>query len=135
MPLTRDNVTTEARIMLPAYLALAGFFGLLYLVDPQGRLQRSPGLTLARALLPMPAWGCIFLGIAVVMGAALLTHRRFWFILALYLYGACALMWAAVYLGATFLSPDASFGSPAWPLFVAVCCYAEARSLLRGERA
>lgn len=131
--LTSANVTAASRIMLPTYVVLATYLGLLYIVDPQGRVQRAPGLSLAREMMPMPAWGACFLTIAALMTFALLSRRRRFFMYALYLYAVAAVLWAGIYLGATQLSPDASYGAPAWPLFVAVACHASARSLARGE--
>ena len=119
--------------MLPTYAAFAGFFGLLYMVDPQGRLERAPGLALARLLMPMTLWGIFLLGVAALMVAALITGRRMWFITALYVYMVAAVVWAGVYTGAVWITPDASFGGGAWPAFLAVACYASSRSLFRRE--
>lgn len=133
MPLTREQVTSASRIMLPTYVAHSAFFGVLYLLDPQGRLQRAPGLTLARQLLPMEAWGAIFLAISVLMCAGLLLQGRRRFTFALYLYAVTLLIWAGIYAGAVFVNPDASYGSFVWPLGWAVACCASARTLERHE--
>lgn len=133
MPLTRDNVTAAARIMLPAYPAHAIFYGLLYAFDPGDRYERAPGLAFARVMMDMWQWGLILLAAASIMVAALSTHNRRLEIGVLYGYAAVNVVWAAIYFGAPFVSPDAAYGGPGHVLLVATACIASAVSLQHGE--
>lgn len=134
MPLERLHVTGPSRIMLPAYVAHATFYGLLYLINPQGRLDRAPGLAGARALLPIPAWGAFFLALAAIMVVARYAEAPRWLMLALLTYAVAMVVWAGVYALAPLLSNDASLGGPAWPLLVAAACVASYRSILHEGR-
>lgn len=133
MPLTRATVTAASRIMLPAYVIHATWFGLVYFLDPQGRVSRNPSLTAARVMLPMWAWGLLFLGLAVMMVVAMASHRRNLEVYALMIYATANVVWALVYFAALFLSPDASFNGPAASGLVACACIASTVSLLRRE--
>jgi len=119
--------------MLPAYIAHAVFFGVLYVTDPGGRLLVAPGLAFARMMMSMGAWGLILLIVAALMASALVTGRRALMIAALYLYMAVNLMWAVIYFGAPFVNEYASWGGAGWPLLVATACVASARSLMKRE--
>jgi len=136
MPLTRQNVTAASRVMLPAYVVLTGTIGLVYTLDPGHRLADVPALTVARMLMggSMTGWGLLFLGVTAILLAAFLSHRRLLFVLGLYLCGATFAMWACLYGASTVTTPGTSLLSPVFPLFVCACCYASAKSLLRGER-
>lgn len=131
--LTRQSVTVASRIMLPAYIAHAAFYGTLYVTDPGGRYEVTPGLAFARLLMPMDAWGLILLAVAALIGAALLTNRRPLMIGVLYLYMAVNLMWAAIYFGAPFINAYASWGGCGHNLLAATACVASARSLMKRE--
>ena len=136
MPLTKATVTVASRIMLPTYVALTAVIGLVYLLDPCNRLDGIPALTAPRWVMggQMWPWGLLFLGLSVVMLAAFNTHRREWFIFALYGCAATFLMWAIMYGISIFLDPTTSLLAPVYPLFVVRACRASAQSLLRGER-
>lgn len=133
MPLIWGNVTVASRIMLPTYVALTAVIGGVYLLDPGDRLNSVHALSAQRILMPMQVWGLMFLVVCAVMVSALLTHRRFWFVFALYLCGATFLMWSALYAWSVFLDPQTSVLAPVYPVFVVVACRASAKSLLRGE--
>lgn len=128
------HVTGPSRIMLPAYAAHAVGLGLVYIIDAGGRLERVPGLAAARAMLPMRAWGLIFIALAAIMLAARFTERTTLLAWGLLAYGTAMILWAAVYLAALFVSPDASPAGPLWPLIVAAACMASARSVLTQGR-
>lgn len=135
MTLRREKVTVASRIMLPTYVALTAAFGLIYLINPLGRLDNSPALTYPRMMMggSMAPWGALFLAIAVTMAAAMLSHWQYGFLLALCCCAAVFLMWAGMYCASIKVDPNASLTSPIYPLFVVRCCYATTRSLLKGE--
>jgi len=136
MPLTKANVTAASRVMLPTYVVMTAVIGLVYLLDPLGRLERVHALTAQRMLMggQMWPWGLVFLGLSVVMLAAFRQHRRTWFVFALYGCAVAFLMWAILYAVSIFLDPATSLLAPVYPLFVVRACRASAKSLLRGER-
>lgn len=131
MTLSRASVTTASRVMLPTYVCFFALLGLNYTVTGQ-RLFASPALAYADSILPLPAWGCMFLAAAVMMAAALVQQERSWFRFALWLGIVCLGIWAVVFLAAAIRS-DASPGGALWPALAAVACFASDRSLLKGE--
>lgn len=132
MPLTRANVTVASRIMLPTYVAFFAALGLSYLFGPHAPLAASPALAFADDVMPLAAWGGVFLGCSVLMVFALVVHRRLLFRFALRMCALSMLVWAAILLLAT-LAGDASASAPAWSAFVATACLASDRSLAAGE--
>ena len=133
--LTRENVTTASRIMLPAYALHMWGFGLIYLLDPGGRLERSPGLTAARFIgLPFHVWGLMILMVAIVLTIALLGHYRQIAIWGLYCFATICLWWAAIYGCSAYLNPDTSLAGSIWPGTLVAACHATARSLSQGDR-
>lgn len=132
MPLTRATVTAASRVMLPSYPVLFTALGMNYLAD-SGRLARSPGLAWIDAhLMPLPGWGLVFLIAATLMVAALLTHHRLVYRLALWMCLLSTAAFAAAMAGAVAFG-TASYTAPVWPAFVACCCWASERSLLTRE--
>lgn len=129
--LTPDNVTAASRVMLPTYVGFFALLGINYTTTGI-RLLESPALEFADALLPLPAWGCMFFAMSAVMAVALMQHERLWFRFALWLAIVCLGIWAAVFLSAAVWS-DASPTAAAWPAFAAIACFASDRSLLKGE--
>lgn len=132
-PLTRQQVTVASRIMLPTYIALNTIVGLVYLLDPLGRLQRVPALAFQREVMPMPAWGCVFLALAAAMLVATRRHSRPGMVFALYSCGIAWLLWGAGYEVSVFRDPNASILGPVLPWTVTIACHASAKSLLHGE--
>lgn len=135
MPLTR--VTVASRVMLPTYVALFGWLGAVYLLDPP-RLAASPALAYAATLMPLPMWGIWFLTVAALMAVALAGRRTGWAWRQVYTYAlwtgiVTMTVWAVVFAAAA-LTAGASPGAAAWPGFAAVACYASYRSLQAGEQ-
>lgn len=124
------HVSGPSRIMLPGYILHALWFGLVvYIIDPQDRTDRSPGLEFARLLAPMWVWGLMFCALAVIVAVAWRSQRELLLRWALLAYGAVMTWWAFVYAAAVYLNPNASVGGPSWPLFVAAACAASERSI------
>lgn len=128
MPLDRAHVTAASRIMLPVYVVFFALVGGTYLFTPLGRLQQSPGLAYADALLTLRAWGGLFVAAALLMSAALVAHRREWFRFALMFCGLAMAVWAIV-LVLAFLDGGASPTAWVWPGLVVAACVASYRSL------
>ena len=138
LPLHRRTVTVASRIMLPTYVGLFTLIGLAYLFQPAARVQASPALAFADRLIPMPVWGGIFLTTAGLLSAAMLVaHRRRWTRVlagyALWVGVVVLTTWAGIFTGAV-ITAGASLGSPVWPAFAAIACFASSRSLAAGER-
>lgn len=133
MPLDRAHMTRASWIMLRAYTLHAIFFGVLYIADPGGRLDRAPGLAFARLMMPLALWGMLLLLVAAFLTGAILTGSRALGIAVLWCYASTNVLWAAIYAAAPFVSPDATFGGPGHPLLIATACVASAVSLQRRE--
>lgn len=133
MPLDRDELTVASRVMLPTYAALCALFGVVFVLDPQGRLSRAPSLDLARDWLPLWAWGALWLGLAAAMEAARRVGSRHAFLLGLGLCMGSWIAWGGVLEGAVFVNDDVSFLAGVLPWFVARACWASLRSLLAKE--
>lgn len=132
MPLDRANVTRASRIMLPVYVVFFAAIGLNYLLTPHVRLIASPALYATDRVMPLHAWGALFLAAAALMVVALLLRRR-----PLYMY---ALLLCAISMGlftlAAIAAPFSSQATPGgwvWPGFVVAACFASYRSLDVGE--
>lgn len=132
MSLTRANVTTASRVMLPTYVLLFAWLGVNYLLTPATRLHESPALDYASAILPMRLWGGMFLAASLAMAGALVMQHRLAFRIALWVGLVCLVIWAAVF-GLAAIFSTASPSAAAWPLFAAAACFASDRSLLKAE--
>ena len=128
MPLTRTTVTAASRIMLPTYVIAFAWFGLSYLFGPKALLTSSPALAFADDVMPLRAWGGVFLFCALLMCAALLLGRRTLYRFALRMCGLSMIVWALIIAGA-YLAGDVSASAPVWSAFIAVACFASDRSL------
>lgn len=134
MPLTRANVTAASRIMLPTYVAFFGIVGFTYAFSPpSATLGTSTALRFADHLMPLAAWGCLFLTCSAIMAVALTLHRRTLYRWALRMCAVSMTVWALVILVAA-IQGDASPGAWAWSALVAAACVASDRSLALGER-
>jgi hypothetical protein len=132
MPLNRDTVTRASRIMLPAYVAFFAGIGLNYIATPDTRLRASPALGYAATLMPLPAWGGLFLAAAALMAVALIAQRRTLYRYALLLCGISMTVWTVAMAVAALYSATTP-GAWLWPGFVVAACAASYRSLSTGE--
>jgi hypothetical protein len=135
MPLDRASVTVASRVMLPAYVALATVYGLVYLFDPADRLRSSHALAYPRAVMggSMKPWGWLFLALALVLLVALRSHERQAYILGLCVCAAAWLGWACLSAISVRTDPAASLLSPIPSLFYFTASIASVRSLLTRE--
>lgn len=133
MPLTRSNITSASRTMLPAYIVVCALFGGYYLLDPGGRLERAPSVTFQRQVMPLEVWGAILLTIAVLMVAALASRRRYLFAYALCCCALTWLIWGGAIAVSIFQTDNTSYLAPVLPWFVTVCCIASTKSLVTKE--
>lgn len=134
MPLTRTTITSASRTMLPAYVVLSLTFGVYYVTDPDGRLNRAPSTTFQRDVMPLEVWGAILLAIGVLMLSAIATRRRLLFAYALCCCALTWFIWGAAIAGSIPRTDNTSYLAPALPWFVTVACIASTRSLVRKER-
>lgn len=133
MPLDRDHVTIASRLMLPTYAAFCGVYGIVFILDPQGRLGRAASLEAARWAMDLWIWGALWLVLAAVMLAALRTHTRDRYLAALYICRASWWAWAVVCEAAVFFNDDVTFLAGSLGVFVGIACTASIRSLRTGE--
>ena len=127
MTLSRTNVTAASRIMLPAYVVFFAAIGINY-IRAGATAAASPPLAFANAFMPLPAWGALFVGCALLMAAALALHRRMLYRWALRMCGLSMMFWTVV-IGFASLAGEATPAAAIWPAFVAVACMASDRSL------
>jgi hypothetical protein len=132
MPLTRATVTAASRVMLPLYPALYLGVGIAFLAQDAARTS-GPAFDVAKMVMPIPAWGALFVAVAVVEIVALLAHHRAAYQLALIPGAWLAGFWAVVVLGSAVASPFVSYTSGMWVAGMAVAQAASARSLARHE--
>lgn len=132
MPLDRANVTAASRITLPMYPILYLGVGLAFLLQDATRTS-GPAFDVAKNLAPIHAWGWVFALVGLAETAALLSHRRRLYVLALIPGAGLAGFWAVVVAGSAFGSPLVSYTSGMWVAGMAVAQAASARSLARHE--
>jgi hypothetical protein len=132
MPLTSSTVTKASLIMLPAYVIVAGYIGLCYLLAPESRLQ-GPALKVARHLLPMEVWGVLALALAVAVVLAIATQNRQVVVLALCVGAVAYEFWCIFYAISVIQDPTASPVTPIWPFGWGIAHIASAVSLSRDE--
>lgn len=126
--LSSTTVTRAARIMLPAYPVLCLWLAASYALTPRSRLTESPPLAVLDGLAPMPVWGVLFLGIALTQVAALGMGRRWLYQAALAVMVGLMGFLGLVYVAALF-EGMVSTSAAAWPIFVAVACWASLLSI------
>jgi hypothetical protein len=117
--------------MLPTYVIFFAALGVNYLVADETAMQ-SPALRFADAVMPLPAWGALFLACAAIMALALILARRILYRWALRMCGMSMVFWAVVIAWASF-DGDATPLAAIWSAFVAAACYASDRSLANRE--
>lgn len=131
MPLTRATVTAASRVMLPTYVVFFAVLGLNYMTAHQIALD-NPALAFANDVMPLKAWGGLFLACAAIMAIALFTRRRLLYRFALRVCGLSMVLWAGI-IAAASLAGDATPAAAIWAGFVATACYASDRSLATKE--
>lgn len=131
-PLTPHTMTLASRIMLPAYVVVATYIGVGYLLAPEQRLQ-GPALRVARRLLPMDIWGLLAIALAAVVVLAVLTQRRQLVIIALCVGAVAYEFWCVFYAISVIRDPSASPITPIWPFGWGIAHIASAVSLSRDE--
>lgn len=131
MPLDRAHVTVASRVMLPTYVVFFGVLGVNYLMANDAALN-APALVFAANVMPLPAWGGLFVACSLMMTAALLMRRRVLYRFALRMCAVAMVFWAIV-IAAASLQGEATPLAAVWSGFVAVACYASDRSLATRE--
>lgn len=128
MPLNRRNVTIASRVMIPTYVEFAIVVGLGWIFTPRHVLLATPSLRYADGIVPIQFWGLVFLVIAVVMAAAMVSEYRRGYVTAL----GALMLWLAVWmlvLIAAALHGQASFSSWVWAYLPVRACWASMLSL------
>lgn len=143
VPVTRANVTSASRIMLPVYVLFSGALGLVWLLQDTNRTNRS--LTALAAHWPVPATGAVLVVLAVLILGSLLTRLRVAAAVAVAAAGMAYLVLGVIFMGPLGLgltlgwpllqirNPAASLSAPFWPWFVAVAHFASVASLVAEE--
>lgn len=131
MPLDRAHITVASRIMLPAYVVFFASQGVNYMIADE-TARASPALSFADDVMPLAAWGVVFLGCSALMVVSMIVKSRNLFRFALRICGLSIMFWAAAITAAS-LAGDATPLAATWPAFVATACYATDRSLGRRE--
>lgn len=130
MPLTRDTITASSRVMLIVYPLFSLGLGLAYVLGDPARYQ-SPSQQLLRDMMPIRAWGYLFLVLTAVKVIAWGTRRRDAMILALCLGFAFYSVWAVTFLVAAITVPLAAPTGPIVWGFIAVAHIASLQSLTK----
>lgn len=133
MQLTRDQVTTASRTMLPAYPIFAAGIGINFTIKGAELVQAGVFYEVANTIAPLRVWGVLFLIVAAVHVAALAMRRRWAYQVGLALMVGLLLVWAVVGLVAA-IRETGSYTAALWPGFVACACIASFRSLNVGEK-
>lgn len=128
MPLDRAHMTDAERITLPLYLGAYLLIGLIFVLQPAERTS-GPAFDPARLLLPMPAWGALFVAIAAVELLALASARRRLYIRALIAGTGMAAFWLILLVFAAAKSDHVSFSSAVWVAIAVGAQMASARML------
>lgn len=133
MPLDREHITAASAIMTKVYIGFFGIVGINFMLGPAVRVGASPMLRYADTIMPIQAWGGVFLGCSVLMLGAVIEKNRLWYRFALLMCAVSMIVWALIAAVGAFVEP-VSYAAWAWPALVAAACLATNRSLLRGER-
>lgn len=133
MPLDRAHVTIASRVMLRVYPLFAAGVGVSLAFTPRARLLATPTFRYLDGIVSLRAWGVAFLGLAVVLAFAWVSHKRELYQVALSL----MLVWMGIYTVVTLFSAiqgQASFAAWTWPAFIMCACWASLLSLWARER-
>lgn len=132
MPLDRAHLNGALRVMVPAFVIFFGAIGLNFAINP-ARLGLTPMLHYADQLMPLPAWGGLFLGCSIIMAVAMVRRDRDTYRFGLLVCFLSMGLWTGVAILGAFVQP-VSFSAWAWPALIAAACYATNRSLERDRR-
>lgn len=110
------------RAFLAPFPVLAAVMGLGYLVGDEGRTAAHT-FRIVKYLLPMDAWGSIFLLGAVALTAALISNRRGAITAALFFGAVTYTWWSLALLITTLVDPGASANAWAAYGFIAFTHY------------
>lgn len=132
MPLDRQHMTSASAIMTKVYVIFFAVIGSNFLAGTFGRAQASPMLRYADRIMDIRVWGGLFVGCALLMLTALLTHNRYLYRYGLLVCSTSMVVWSLVAVAGIFVEP-VSYSAWAWPAFVAAACAASNRSLAQGE--
>lgn len=138
MILSKGHVTASSQVMLPTYPVFSGLVGLSYFLGDPDRTA-SPSFDFAREIMPIRAWGLVFLALTATKVFALITHNRRVMIVALCAALGAYITWTLFFLaslldfgiGFPWLAPAASITAVWLWGFVSVAHVASLRSLTR----
>lgn len=131
MPLDRAHISIAQRVMTVVNPAFAGLLGYAYTFKA-AELQDAPAYDAAAQILPLQLWGIGFIGIALMLAAARLVHRRVVFVAGL----AWLTIWMVVFAGLfikVYADGAATFIAWVFPAYVAAACWASMLTLLARE--
>jgi hypothetical protein len=109
--------TSGLRLAIWFFPVLTIWLGLAYTFGPSERLQ-SPAFTVAKEIMPMKAWGVLFLVGGLFKLSCILFSWDRWFMYAMCIGMGIYTWWAFMFGVSFFLDENTSPGSVAWPLFV-----------------
>lgn len=133
MPLTRDSVTVAQRVMTVVHVLLAGHIGWAYTFKTDNLRDNSAAYADVDRLLPLVIQGVGFLGIATMLGVAMLLHSRQVYVVGL----AWMTLWVAVLvvaLGLASARGEATVVAFDFPAYVVCGCWASMLSLVAREK-
>lgn len=122
--------TPGIRIAVWIFPALTLWLGLGYLFADPERLA-SPAFTAAKDVMPLRAWGLVFVAVAAVKIGCILTGCARGFVIAMCAGTGLYASWAFLFTVAYFADPHTSPAAPAWPLFVVAAHVATLTTLTR----
>lgn len=118
----------KRKFLIP-FPILAGIVGLGYMFAGPER-HTSPSFDPARAIMPLPAWGLVFLVGSVTLILTLLLCRARWVAGALLIGGAVYMFWGVCFGVAALTEPQASLAAWAKELGVALAHYYAAHRVM-----
>jgi hypothetical protein len=115
--------------MLPTYVI---FFAVVGTNNIVADVSANPTLSYVGNLMPLPAWGGLFLTCSAIMLAAMLLGRRLLYRFALRMCALSMAVWAVFIILASLEGAATPFAA-AWSAFVGIACLASDRSLAARE--
>lgn len=133
MPLDRAHVTEALRVLIPWLPVLAFVLGADYLTMDRAKIEQVTVYSTADSIMPMSAWGAMFLTCSAVLVTAMLLHNRAVYAAAVSLLFAALTVWTGIFLY-SIVDEGASPSAWIWPATGAVVAVAVIRSLQTRER-